>query len=468
MVKDNCSRVVWYAVYMKTVAIIGGGAAGMMAAVSCAERLVEIWGDAKVVLLERNDKLGTKVMLSGGGRCNLTTGLLDVKKVLENYPRGAKFLMGAMFAFSPQKVREWFEEKGIELKVESDSRVFPVSDNGKEVVVMFERELERLGVEVRFKSAVSRISGGAANGVAGAGAEGTKVFKIEFEGGGQMVADAVIVASGGNAFSFTGSKGDGYGFARGFGHTIVPLAPSLSSFAVSDDFISRLAGVSFPKVVLTFESVGGAGAGDVGVTANGAGVVGERKPISYQRTGGFVFTHAGISGPAVFALSSMAAYESLDGNPKPKIKINFFPDLKKEDLKKKIQQMTEHDGKKTVVNFLDMLLPKSLSEVIVWKLGFDPTLRAADLSREQREKLVEQLSAFDLTVKSKSSGDEFVTAGGVDTDEVDPSTMQSKLRRGLFFAGEVLNVDAFTGGFNLQAAWATGKMAGVKAAEFLY
>jgi predicted flavoprotein YhiN len=459
---------------MKTVAIIGGGAAGMMAAVCCAERLVEIWGDAKVVLLERNDKLGAKVMLSGGGRCNLTTGLLDVKKVLENYPRGAKFLMGAMFAFSPQKAREWFEEKGIELKVESDSRVFPVSDNGKEVVAMFEKELERLGVEVRFKSAVSRITGGVANGVAGAGAEGTKVFKIEFEGGGQIVVDAVIVASGGNAFSFTGSKGDGYGFARSFGHTIVPLAPSLSSFAVSDDFISRLAGVSFPKVVLTFEGVGGAGAGAtvdvVGADSHkssGAGVVGERKPVSYQRTGGFVFTHAGISGPAVFALSSMAAYESLDVSPKPKIKINFFPDLKKEDLKKKIQLMTEHAGKKTVVNFLDMLLPKSLSEVIVWKLGFDPTLRAADLSREQREKLVEQLSAFDLTVKSKSSGDEFVTAGGVDTDEVDASTMQSKLRRGLFFAGEVLNVDAFTGGFNLQSAWATGKMAGVKAAEYV-
>jgi predicted flavoprotein YhiN len=457
---------------MKTVAIIGGGAAGMMAAVCCAEKMAESGGSGKdadsgskgkVVLLERNDRLGAKVVLSGGGRCNLTTGLTDVKKVLENYPRGAKFLTGAMFAFSPQKVQEWFIENGIKLKTEADLRVFPVSNDGREVVTMFERKLRESGVEVRFGSVVSGIkdagvsadgagangAGAFANGAVGeSGTQGSfsaARFEISFNDGKKMFADAVILACGGNAYGFTGSRGDGYDFARGFGHTIKPLAPSLSSFSVTDGFVSRLAGVSFPGVVLTFE---------------GAKL--------YERSGGFVFTHHGVSGPAVFALSAMAAYEPIDGDKKPKIKINFFPDLKEDELKKKIQSMTEKDGRKSVVNFLDMLLSRSLSEVIAEKLRLHPDLRAADLSREQREKLVEQLSAFDLTVKGRGSGDEFVTAGGVDTDEVDGGSMQSKLRPGLFFAGELLDIDGFTGGFNLQASWATGRMAGVRAAEYVF
>jgi hypothetical protein len=413
----------------KVVAVIGGGAAGMMAAVSASAN------GAKVLLFEKNINLGAKVMISGGGRCNLTTGILDVRKVLENYPRGAKFLTKAMFNFGPEDVMKWFEDHGVKLKTEEDLRVFPVSNDGREVVVVFEKVMRENGVEVHFESCVFNIERAAV----GAG------FIIKLTDGMEYQADAVIISVGGNAYRQTGSTGDGYEFARRLGHNITKLMPSLGAMVVREGFLMRLPGISFKNAGLSLVSADG--------------------KRTYMRNGPFLFTHKGVSGPAVFALSAMAAFEEYDVRNPLKLFINFFPDASVENFKIRFDSLVNANGKKHLMGLLDMILPKSLADLIVAIAAVEKTLPVAELNREQRKIVFNLLVRFNLNITGRVSGDEFVTAGGVDLDEVDSSTMQSKICQGLYFAGEVLNVDGFTGGFNLQAAWATGSLAGFRSTE---
>jgi hypothetical protein len=411
------------------IGIIGGGAAGMMAAAAAKEMNPE----AEVLLFEKNPGLGAKVIISGGGRCNVTTGNFDVRKVLENYPRGAKFLMSAMFRFPPEKVKEWFENHGVPLKIEDDLRVFPVSNNGKDVVGALENMLRETGVEIFTKANIGEVF------------RKDEMFCLKLKDGGEYFVNKLILTCGGHAYSHTGSTGDGYAFSKALGHTVTPLAPSLNSFVVAEKWVREFAGVSFQKGRVKLVSFDGA--------------------RSYERDGAFMLTHSGVTGPVTFAISSAAAYEIYDVNKPMKLFINFFPQEKIEDLRARFMDLAAKNGKKQIVNFLDLFLPKSLCSRIVENLGVKPDLQVSELKKEQRENILQLFQNFQFQVIGRGAGDEFVTAGGVNLAEVNSNSMESKICPGLYFAGEILDMDGFTGGFNLQAAWATGRLAGEKAAE---
>lgn len=413
---------------MKKVAVIGGGAAGLMAAAAAKEANPE----CGVTLFEKNASPGAKVIISGGGRCNVTTGILDVKELLKNYPRGAKFLMTAMYRFPPERVKEWLESRGVPLKTEADLRVFPKSDNGKDVVGALTFNLRENGVEIRCSSAVERIT-----------KKGTQ-FKISLKGGAEETADAVIVTTGGNAYRQTGSTGDGYAFAQALGHKITPLGPSLSAWVAAEPWIKDLAGVAFKKAKLTLKTSGGK---------------------TYERVGPFLFTHRGVSGPAVFALSGYTAYEPVTEKTPLHLAIDLFPEEPAESVMKKCVDLMQKNPQKKMENFLDILLPKSMCGTLVSLLGIKANTIAGNVTKDQRGLLVRLFKALPVTVIGRSAGEEFVTAGGVDVSEVNANTMESKICPGLYFAGEILDVDGFTGGFNLQASWATGSLAGACAAS---
>ncbi|MFA6522607.1 MAG: NAD(P)/FAD-dependent oxidoreductase [Patescibacteria group bacterium] len=406
------------------IAIIGGGPAGMM----CAATLAEVRPTANVFLIERNPELGKKVMISGGGRCNVTTGIQDVKTVLTNYPRGGKFLTSAMFAFPPFATFEWFESHGVPLKTQDDNRVFPKSDDGADIVRVFEKIFEQSGVHVMLNTTVERVEK--------VGAE----FFVHFRGQSDpLIADALVLTTGGQAYRQTGSQGDGYAFAQSLGHTITPLAPSLNAFFTKEHWPARLSGLSWKCATLTAHCS-------------------EKKSF----TGPFLFTHKGVSGPAVFALSSLVAFEDYGEKNPLSISIDLFPDMRLDELQVDLQHFMHEHRKKTIGNVLCMYVPKSLSEIALELTKIDTSTSASDLKKEEFIRLCDWLKGIPLSVMHRGSGDEFVTAGGVNLEEVDPSTLQSKLCPGLYFAGEILDIDGFTGGFNLQASWAAGRLVGSK------
>ena len=426
---------------MKTFAIIGGGAAGMMAAVA----LKEVASEAEVLLFEKNHYLGAKVIISGGGRCNVTTGICDVRKLLENYPRGAKFLMSAMFRFPPDKVMQWFEEHGVRLKTQEDLRVFPRSNNGKDIVGALEKTLRDQSVQIILKAQVVKIT--LKDGKSGhddksdnQGDIHNKKFEISLKDGSKYGADSVILTTGGNAYRQTGSTGDGYAFAKSLGHTLTELRPSLHSFVAAEKWLVDLAGVGFEKAVIVLSSYDG-----------------ERV---YKRTGSFLFTHQGVTGPAIFAISSQAAYEDFDLGKPMLLSINFFPDESMADLEKHFCALANEHGKKRLINFVDLFLPKSLCGLVLKLADLKPDMVVGQLTKQQRQKLLKLWQNFSLQVVGRGAGDEFVTAGGISLSEVNTNTMESKICSGLYFAGEILDIDGFTGGFNLQASWATGRLAG--------
>lgn len=404
------------------VAIIGGGPAGMM----CAATLKETNPETDVFLIERNNELGKKVMISGGGRCNVTTGIQDIKMVLERYPRGGKFLTTAMFAFPPSMTYEWFESHEVPLKTEKDQRVFPTSDDGADIVHVFEKIFRDSGVHVLLNTTVTRIE------------KVDQKFLVHVRSTPEpIVVDALVLTTGGQAYRETGSTGDGYAFAMSLGHTITPLAPSLNAFFTKETWQARLSGLSWEQAK---------------ITATGT--------KEYHFTGPFLFTHKGISGPAVFALSSLVAFEPYDKTNPLKISIDLFPSLRIDELHIDLHRFLHDHRRKTIGNVLGMFIPKSLAEIALEQTNIPITTSASDLQREDFLRLCDWLKAIPLSITSRGSGDEFVTAGGVDLTEVDPRTMQSKICKKLYFAGEILNIDGFTGGFNLQASWATGRLAG--------
>jgi len=404
------------------VAIIGAGAAGLM----CAATLQETDATTEIFLIERNDGLGKKVIISGGGRCNVTTGILDVKTVLKNFPRGAKFLTSAMFAFPPQAVYDWFESHGVKLKTQDDLRVFPVSDDGHDIVRVFESLFRMSQVHVQLKTHVVRVEKRADQFVIY-----TKDHDIP------LLVDKLVLTTGGQAYRHTGSTGDGYAFASELGHTITPLAPSLNAFFTREKWPAEISGLSFEQAKITAK--------------NGKGV---------HFTGPFLFTHKGVSGPAVFALSSLVAFQRYDAQQPLEIAIDLFPDQTVEELQQRFQALISQNHHKQFKSVLALLIAKSLSEILMRELGILQTQPASQLSKKDRDRVTDWLKAVPLTVIARGAGDEFVTAGGVKLSEVDPSTMESKVCPGLYFAGELLDIDGFTGGFNLQASWATGHLVG--------
>jgi predicted Rossmann fold flavoprotein len=403
-----------------TIGIIGGGAAGMMAAMMAKLENPT----ASVTLFDKNFGLGSKVIISGGGRCNLTTGYTDIEEMLKNYPRGSKFLKNAMYAFGPAEVYEWFESQGVPLKIEKDMRVFPVSNDGKDIVGVFEQFFSTEDVDARLEIDIKKVL-----------KVGEK-FILTDSLGEEFEFDKLIVTTGGQAYRHTGSTGDGYDFAESLGHTITELGPSLNSFTLKKQW--GLAGVSLANVTMKTTLKDG-------------------KKVSYS--GPFVWTHKGISGPVVFAMSAYSTFEECTKENPIRLSVDFVPTLSLPELEKHAFDFIKANPKKPFFSIFHEFMPKS----VLFALLEDAKKPCNETSHSVIRKAVEKLKNFPLRVIGRGEGSEFVTAGGVDTAEINPKTMESRICPGLYFAGEVMNIDGFTGGYNLQASWATGRLAGISA-----
>jgi predicted Rossmann fold flavoprotein len=411
------------------IAIVGGGAAGMM----CAAAVLESCPDTETFLIERNDGLGKKVIISGGGRCNVTTGIRDVRELLQKYPRGGKFLTSSMYHFPPDAVYDWFESHGVPLKTQEDRRVFPQSDEGRDIVRVFIDLFKQSSVKVMLNTSCIRVEH----------ARNERGFYLFLKGQSDpLEVDRLVLTTGGQAYRQTGSTGDGYAFAASLGHTVTPLAPSLSAFFTSETWPGELSGLSFQNATIS-----------------------SPRDKTFAFTGPFLFTHRGVSGPAVFALSSIVAFETYDAARPLELRIDLFPDAPVDTLRARIESYAGSFGHRQFVNVLGEVVPKSLAEVVRRELGISETKRANQVSKREMLGCAQWLKAIPLHAVRRGAGDEFVTAGGVELSEVDPATMRSKICPGLSFAGEILNVDGFTGGFNLQASWATGRLAGEHACD---
>ena len=395
--------------------VIGGGPAGMFAAITAARR------GQRVLLLERNDRLGKKLLITGKGRCNVTNDC-DAKEVLQNVPRNGRFLFSAMAACPPARVKAFFEESGCALKTERGSRVFPVSDRSSSVLEALQRELRRSGVTVQT-GRVSRIL------TENSAVSGVKV-------GDQTVsAGWVILATGGLSYPTTGSTGDGYAMARELGHTVTPTEGSLVPLEADDD-CARMQGLSLRNVAVKL-------------------LDGKGKTL-FSDFGELLFTHFGVSGPTVLSASAHLKGEGC------RLVIDLKPALDEGKLNDRILRDLQMYKNRSMENALTDLLPRSMIPVVLDRLAIDPAMQANSLNKQQRRALVELLKAFPVTVKGKRPvAEAIITSGGVKISEIDPKTMASKLVPELYFAGEIIDSDAYTGGFNLQIAWATAYAAGM-------
>lgn len=405
-----------------TIAVIGGGAAGLMAA-GCAAR-----AGARVLLFESNPKVGRKIYITGKGRCNVTN-CCDVPQVLANVPVNPRFLYSALGQFSPQDAMAFFESLGVPLKVERGNRVFPVSDKAADIVDALFAFVKKQGVQLVFQP-VSRIV-----------SENGAVCGVE-AGGKTYEADRVIVATGGASYPATGSTGDGYRFARALGHTIVPPRPSLVPLVESGDVCREMMGLSLKNVRLAaFE---------------------DGKKV-FEDFGEMLFTHFGVSGPLVLSAS---AHMRHFGSKSYRLAIDLKPALDEKTLDKRLLGDFEKHKNSDFINALGELLPRKMIPVVVRLSGIDARGKVHSVTRAQRQSLVRLLKAFPVEISgARPIAEAIITSGGVAVKEVNPKTMESKKVPGLYFAGEVLDVDAYTGGFNLQIAWATGRLAGLSAAE---
>ena len=403
------------------VIIVGGGAAGMMAAV----RAGELFSD--VTLIEKNEKLGKKIYITGKGRCNVTNNA-DIEVIFKNINRNPKFMYSALYGFDNSRVYSFFEENGCPLKVERGERVFPVSDHASDIIKTLTKALKDRHVKIMLNTAVKEliIEDGAVKGVI-------------LDDGSSLYADKVLVTTGGVSYPTTGSTGDGYKFAESAGHTVTPVRPGLVPLVTGETWVPRLQGLSLKNVELKLFS--------------------EDKCV-YIEQGEMLFTHFGISGPLV--LSSSAYYDTESRkNRNITVSLDLKPALDEEALDKRILRDFEKFSNKQFKNSLDELLPAKLIPVIVDLSGIDPYKAVNVVSREERKNLVHLLKNLEMTVIGTGNFNEaIITIGGVNVKEINASTMESKLVKNLFFAGEVLDIDAMTGGFNLQIAWSTGYLAG--------
>ena len=407
------------------VAVVGAGAAGLMAAGFAAR------AGADVVLLERNRRPARKVLITGKGRCNVTNDCGDIRELVGAVPANGRFLYSAFSGFMPADTMEFFEHQGVALKTERGNRVFPQSDKSGDIA----NALERFAL-----SAGARMIQGRAVRL---GMEEKKLTGVWTEEGRFFAADSVILATGGLSYPATGSTGDGYELARSAGHTILPTHPSLSALNIHEGWCYDLQGLSLRNSAITVEDT-------------------VRKKEIYTDFGEMLFTHFGVSGPMV--LSASAHMRPMERG-RYRIHIDLKPALQPDQLDRRILRDFEASRNRNFINALDLLLPKKLVPVIVRLSGIPASQKVHSITREQRRGLAALLKRLTLSVDGFRPVEEaIVTAGGVCTREVDPRTMQSKLCPGLYFAGELLDVDAYTGGYNLQIAFSTGKLAGLSAA----
>ena len=407
--------------------VVGGGAAGMMAAITAARLGV------KVCLLERNPKVGRKLYITGKGRCNVTNHC-TAEEVLASTPRNSRFLFSAMTRTPPAEVERFFSELGVELKVERGNRVFPKSDKAADIIDALFMELRRLKVPVLQDRVTGlRVQGGALCAV-----------EAEQNAGG-IACRSVILATGGASYPATGSTGDGYIMAERLGHTIVEPKPSLVPLESPDAFCSQMQGLALKNVVLTVRN--------------------RKGKVQFQEQGEMLFTHFGLSGPLVLSASAHMRDFAKDSYT---CLIDLKPALDEQTLDARLVRELTANANKDMANLMGALLPRMMIPVMLERAEIPADRKAHDLTKGERRRLLELLKRFPVAVSGpRPITDAIITSGGVKVGEVDPKTMASKKVEGLYFAGELLDVDAYTGGFNLQIAWATGRAAGESAAAFL-
>lgn len=406
---------------LKRIGVIGAGPAGMLAAAFAKTE------DTTVVLFDRNEKMGKKLFLTGKGRCNITN-IAEREEFMRNIPRNPRFLYSAFDGFFNNDIIDLIEEHGVLTKVERGGRVFPESDKSSDVIKALRSFVLEKGVSADLDTRIMSVRKTAAG------------FMLEDEHGGHHSFDAVIIATGGRSYPSTGSTGDGYAFAESFGHTVTRTLPSLISLVTEEDWPKELAGLSLKNVTLS--------------------AVKGKKQV-YSELGEMLFTHTGVSGPLVLSASTRIADEPAGA----KLFIDMKPALDEQTLEARVLRDIEQNKHKQMKNAILGLLPSRMVPVILMLAGVDPEKTTDSFTKQERRRLVSVLKAVPLTVKEASPIDEaIITRGGISVKEIDPRTMESKLVKGLYFAGEVIDVDAYTGGFNLQIAYSTGAAAGKAAA----
>ncbi len=402
------------------LAVAGGGAAGFFAAIHAKMAAPQ----ARVVILEKSRELLAKVAISGGGRCNVTHDCYDPKELITRYPRGGKELLGPFHRFQPADTIEWFESRGVEIKAEEDGRMFPVSDDSGDIIQALTREAEILGVEIHTLRGLKQAQ------LEGEG------FQLELSDGSSVFSRALLLATGGNRAS------GGWAVASALGHHIVEPVPSLFSFHIKDPVLQGLAGIAVDPAAVSIPE------------------------MTAEQSGPLLITHKGISGPAVLKISAWQARELAERKDQVPISINWLPE--EQDPKGRLERMRRQEGGKAVLNSRSFQLPKRLWERLCLRAGVEEQQTWSRLTATQQVNLQEALFAMPCMMRGKTlNKDEFVTCGGVELKEVDMTRFQSRIHPRLYFAGEVLNIDGVTGGFNFQAAWTGGYLAGTHAGSQL-
>ncbi len=423
------------------VIVIGGGPAGMMAAITAAES-----GD-KVILIEKMESLGRKLLITGKGRCNITSSV-DMNEFIKNTPGNGMFLYSAFSNFTNLDIIEFLKGEGLEVKEERGNRIFPVTDKSLDVLKCFTARLKELKVEIKLHTKVKEIvterdikSEFDNNG------EENRVIGIITENGEKIKAEKIILATGGKSYPYTGSTGDGYEIAEKCGHTVTKIKPSLVPLETYDKKMCKeLQGLSLRNVEIEIKDL-------------------EKNKIIYNDFGEMIFTHFGVSGPTILSSSAhLVRYKNIDElfkKQKIVLKIDLKPALSEEKLDERILRDFEAYKNKQFKNSLDKLLPQKLIPIIIEKSQINPDKKVNEITKEERKKLVETFKKFEVIIKEFRPIEEaIVTSGGINIKEINPKTMESKKVKGLYFAGEIIDVDSYTGGFNLQIAYSTGYTAG--------
>ena len=406
---------------MSRVAVIGGGAAGMLAAIAAAEH------GHQVQLFEKNEKLGKKIYITGKGRCNVTNAC-DTEELFAAVVHNPKFLYSSFYSFTNQDMMELVERNGCPLKTERGGRVFPVSDKSSDVIRALTVCLKNAGVQVRLYEEVDSVE-----------TRDGRVFGIRLKKTREIVsADALIVATGGLSYPSTGSTGDGYRFAEKTGHTVTDLSPALVPFETAEPVGRDLQGLALKNIQAKIL---------------------KGKKVLYEEFGEMLFTHFGVSGPVLLSASSYGAAQLKKGPLT--LYLDLKPALSEEQLDARILRDFEEQKNKQYKNSLSRLLPAKMIPVIVERSGIDPDKKINEITKDERRRIVQAVKDFRLTLTGlRGYKEAIITQGGISVREITPSTMESKLVKGLYFAGEVLDLDAVTGGYNLQIAWSTGHLAG--------
>ena len=410
---------------MSHVIVVGGGAAGMFAAIAAAKN------GHQVTLYEKNEKLGKKIFITGKGRCNITNAA-DMEELFDAVVTNSKFLYSSFYGYTNQNVIDFFEDAGVPVKIERGNRVFPISDHSSDVIRALEREMKKVGVKVCLNTEVKSVE-----------AEKGKFNKAVLKDTTTQAADACIVATGGLSYRSTGSTGDGFRFAENVGHKVTQCFPSLVPMETKEPWICELQGLSLRNVE--------------------AKILDGKKEL-YKDFGEMLFTHFGVSGPLIISASSYVGKKFMDKNGQKKeltLEIDLKPALTEEQLDQRVLRDFEENHNRQFKNAITKLFPTKLIPVMLELGGIDPEKKVNSIEKEERKQFVHLIKHFRMTLTGlRGYLEAIITKGGVNVKEIDPGTMESKLVKGLYFAGEVLDLDALTGGFNLQIAWSTGYAAG--------